>query len=99
MRSRKQSRLPQRASSNLEGAGGSLSARARELLDTFAGLDLRRVDIALGIEVEIVHPAKLAGVAPARAERLGDLERLAIEQPDDVVRTVRNGEPLLFRVA
>jgi hypothetical protein len=46
-----------------------------------------------------VDPAELPGSPSTRAERFDDFQRLAIQNPDDVIRTIGDEQPLLLGIA
>src|SRR5207245_11205341 len=53
-----------------------------ELLGPLAGVDLRRVDVALRVYRQIVHPVELAGLAPVPARLAHDFAVLAQPRPE-----------------
>src|SRR5438128_11559673 len=69
-----------------------------ELLGPLARVDLRRIDVALRVYRQIVHPVELAGLAPVPAELAHDVAVLAQQRPDVIVLAVRVVEPGLRRV-
>src|SRR5437879_13770579 len=52
-----------------------------ELLGPLARVDLRRIDVALRVYLQIVHPVELAGLAPFPAELTHDLVILVQKNP------------------
>jgi len=50
------------------GSAAALLTEADELLDPLPGIDLGRVQIAVGIDADLVKPMELAGFAPAPAQ-------------------------------
>src|SRR5438445_12000208 len=69
-----------------------------ELLGPLARVDLRRVDVALRVYRQIVHPVELAGLAPVPAELAHGVAVLAQDRPDVVVLAVRGVQPGLRRL-
>src|ERR1700681_3342869 len=67
------------------GAATPVGTEADELLDTLPLADLARVDVALGIETDLVQPVELAGLTPAPPE---PAELLKIAPVEDVNRHV-----------
>src|SRR5438067_4768310 len=59
-----------------------------ELLDTFAVVDLGRIDVTFGVDRHRVNPVKLPGVAAAAAEGADDAAVLALEHPHLVVLAI-----------
>src|SRR6185503_2182960 len=69
-----------------------------EPLQTFSFPGLRRVDVPLRIGRDAVHAVELAGLPPAVAEAGQLLQRLPIDDADDVVHAVGHVDVLLLRV-
>src|SRR6266581_630939 len=71
-------------------------AVADELLDALPGVDFGRVDVAPGIEADLVQPVELAGFAPAPPEAAELLQRVPLEHVDrhvGVVADIETGLP------
>src|SRR5215467_9206316 len=73
-------------------------ALEEEPLGPFARVHFGRVDVALGVYRQIVHPVKLSGLPPVAAELAHDLAIVAQERPDVIVLSVGVVEPRLRRV-
>ncbi len=59
-----------------------------EFLRALPGVDLGRVDVALGVDCEIVHPVEFAGVAAVASERADHRAVVAHEGADLIVGAV-----------
>src|SRR3990172_4641318 len=92
-------RLPPRPRYALVGARHPPDPPVHELLQAFALVRLRGVDVAPGVGGDAVHPEKLPRLAPAVAEAGQDFERLPLNDIDPLVLAVRQVEVLLRRVA
>src|SRR3989442_10819224 len=69
-----------------------------ELLGALAGVDLRRIDVALAVDGEVVDPVELPGASAIAAEGAEDAAALAGEHPDVVVLAVGVVEDRLLAV-
>src|SRR3981189_836817 len=69
-----------------------------EFLDTFSGIDLGGIDVALCIDRHGVDPVELAGVAAVMAERPGHAAVFALQHPDLVVLAVGAEQIALLRI-
>src|SRR5262249_33376071 len=69
-----------------------------EPLGPLARVDFGRVDVALGVYRQIVHPVKLSGLPPVPPELAHDLAVVAQQGPDVIVLAVGVVEPGLRRV-
>src|SRR6185295_9917758 len=47
------------------GAAAAFRAESDELLDALPGIDFGRIDVAVGIDADLVQPVELAGFTPA----------------------------------
>src|ERR1051325_2045763 len=69
-----------------------------EFLEAFPFPGFRRVDVALRVRGDAVHAVELARLPPAVAERRQLLQRLPIDDADDVVHAIGHVDVLLFRI-
>ena len=70
-----------------------------ELLRAFSGIDLGGVEVALGVDRQVVHPVELAWITAWSPEGADDGARLAVERQHLVVAAVGQEQPLLLRIA
>src|SRR5260370_30245288 len=76
---------------------GVLSPNGHEPLYPLAGKPLTRVDVAFRVDSDHVQPKKLAPVFTHASHLAHHLAVLAVEEPDVVIREIRNiQEPLLL---
>src|SRR5215831_2413631 len=80
------------------GAAATLRAEADELLNALSRIDLGRVEVAAGIETDLVQPMELAGFASAASDSAELLQRVALEDVDRHVGVVADVEARLRRV-
>jgi len=69
-----------------------------ESLSPFSSLHLTRVDVALRVHGDAMHPMELARVSAASTESSKDFEGLAVEYPNLLVGSVGNVKELLFGI-
>ena len=73
-------------------------ALVHELLHALAAIGLGREDVALGVGGDAVHGIEFAGLPSAVAEAGQNLQRLAVDNVDLLVRAVGQIDVLLLRV-
>src|SRR5580692_527148 len=99
-------RAEARNSAQLPGKKGEAPSMRRcrhhaledELLDAFAVLHLGDVEVALGVDVHVMHHIELAGRDAVAAERVERLQRLAVEYPKPRRAAARDVKELLLGI-
>src|SRR6516225_6493910 len=71
---------------------------AAEFLRALARVDFARINVAGGVDRDVVHPVELARVAAVAPERAHLATRFALDDVHFVVRSVSNEKPALVRV-
>src|SRR5437899_6106759 len=80
------------------GAATALLTESDELLDPLPGIDLGRVQVAEGIDADLVEPMELAGFTPAPPEPAQFLQRVPLQHVQRHVGVVADVEAGLLAI-